>query len=81
MVSMAITMTDIVMVMTAFVICFVIAEIAKWYVRANCMDNPEITWIWLDEEDEPQGGCKVKSDKEERQVSLSVGLSPELQGI
>ena len=81
MFSMAITTTDIILVMTAFVICFFIAELAKWYVRKNCQDNPEIIWIWLEEDDEPQGGCKVKNDKPGAQIRLGVSPVPEIQGI
>ena len=73
---MAVTMTDVMVVMIAFTICFVIAELAKHYVRMHCQDNPEIVWIWLDEDNEPQGGCRVKNDRAEKQICMRQSPVP-----
>lgn len=57
---MTVSVIDIFTVIAAFVICFIIAECAKNYVRNNCMNNPEIIWIWLDDDDNQNGGIRVK---------------------
>lgn len=57
---MAVSIFDICTVLIAFIICFIIAAYAKNYVLRNCMDNPEIIWIWLDDDDSQSGGIRVK---------------------
>lgn len=78
---MAVTMIDIMVVMIAFTICLAMAEAMKQYVRKNCANNPDIIWIWLDDDDEPQGGHRVKSDRAEKRISLSITPSPCMSGI
>ena len=39
----------------AAVICASICRLSKWYVNNYCQDNPETTWIWLDDEDTESG--------------------------
>lgn len=78
---MAVTMIDVMVVMIAFTICFVIAELFKAHVRKHCENNPEIIWIWLDDDDEPQGGHRVKSDRTEKRLSLNLGPVPCINGI
>ncbi len=67
---MAVTMIDIMVVMIAFTICLVLAELAKRHVIMHCQDNPEIIWIWLDEDDGPHGGCRVKNEEAEMRIHL-----------
>ena len=78
---MAVTMTDVMIVMIAFTICFMIAELAKRYVHMHCQDNPEIIWIWLDDDEEPQGGCRVKNDRNEKRTITGLHPAPCFSGI
>lgn len=39
----------------AAVICTFIYRLSKWYVDNYCQDNPEIIWIWLDDDDTVKG--------------------------
>ncbi len=78
---MAVTMTDVMVVMIAFAICFMIAELAKRHVRMHCQDNPEIIWIWLDDDEEPHGGCKVKNDRNGKRITVSLHHAPSFSGI
>lgn len=63
-------------VAAAAVICYVIYLISKWHVDNHCQDNPEIIWIWLDD-DAPQKGHPVKTrhDISVRRYSLSLSGS------
>lgn len=74
--TMAVTMMDIVTVMIAIVLCFLLTELAKWYVANYCQDNPEIIWIWLDDEPGIDGGHRVKNDNEEKQSRLELSPNP-----
>lgn len=74
---MAVTITDIIVVMIAFTICLMIAALAKRHVRMHCQDNPEIVWIWLDD-DEPQGGYRVKTDRSVWQTGFAMSPVPSI---
>lgn len=56
-------MTDVITVMIAYALCFALAKIVKLYVQTYCMDNPEIFWIWLDDDITPDGGHRIEVDK------------------
>lgn len=73
---MAITMIDIMVVMIAYTICFMLTELCKWHVRVHCQDNPEIIWIWLDDDDEIQGGHRVKNEIDITEKRMSLGMAP-----
>lgn len=75
---MAVTIVDIITVLIAYVICFIVAEQTRRYVETYCQDNPEIIWIWLDDDDGPQGGHRVKNEREERQGGLKLSPVPSI---
>ena len=53
----------------AAVICTFICRLSKWYVENYCQDNPEIIWIWLDD-DVPSGGHRIKTVRlKERRIA------------
>jgi hypothetical protein len=46
--------TSLTLVLAA-VICAIIYHLSKWYVDNYCQDNPEIIWIWLDDDSTVSG--------------------------
>lgn len=63
----------------AAVICTAIYHVSKWYVDHYCQDNPEIIWIWLDDEEIPSGHpvrIKTKLGVRTGRYSLSPAVLP-----
>lgn len=65
----------------AAVICAVIYHLSKWYVDNYCQDNPEIIWIWLDDDSTVSGHpikVKTKSGIKATRYSLSPAGFPSI---
>ena len=59
----------------AAVLCAFVYRVSKWYVDNYCQDNPEIIWIWLDD-DEPDSGHTIEITGGHRIESIQYGLCP-----
>lgn len=59
-------MAEIITLITAALICMAITVFCRWYVKEYCADNPEIIWIWLDDEDDHTG----LKEKEEHSIRI-----------
>ncbi len=60
---------------SAAVICTFIYRFSKWYVDNYCQDNPEIIWIWLDD-DSTDSGHPVQIKTKPGIKTVRYSLSP-----